>query len=89
MVQHPSPPVTYLRRRRVEQETGLSRSSIYRYVAIGLWPRPVRVGVRSVAWPAADVAEMNAARLAGHTDEQIQRLVARIHAARRTAARNA
>ena len=89
MVQYPPIPVTFLRRPCVERETGLSRSSIYRYVAVGLWPRPVRVGVRSVAWPAADVAAVNAARLAGYTDDQIRRLVARIHAARGTAARGA
>lgn len=34
---------------------GISRSSIYNYVAEGSFPAPVKVGERSVRWKLADV----------------------------------
>jgi predicted DNA-binding transcriptional regulator AlpA len=36
-------------------KTGLSRSSIYGYVARGIFPRQRRLGPRRVAWLASDV----------------------------------
>lgn len=44
-----------LKRREVEQVTGLSRASIYRLMAIREFPCPVKVGLRSVAWRSSDV----------------------------------
>ncbi|ARU15935.1 helix-turn-helix transcriptional regulator [Croceicoccus marinus] len=44
-----------LRRPEVERETGLSRSSIYARMELGTFPRPRRIGLRAVAWPAAEV----------------------------------
>ena len=43
-----------LRRREVEEITGLSRSSIYRLMADGEFPRPVKVGSAAVRWRASD-----------------------------------
>ena len=43
-----------LRRPEVEGQTGLSRSSIYRKIAEGSFPRPVRIG-RAVRWKSEDV----------------------------------
>ena len=45
--------------------TGLSRSTIYRMVADGSFPRPVLVGKRSVAWSAGAVSGWINARLRG------------------------
>ena len=45
-----------LRRRRVEEVTGMSRSSIYRLMQNGEFPRPVRVGPAAVRWRASDIA---------------------------------
>ena len=39
----------------VMQATGLGRSTIYRMVAEGVFPAPVRVGARAVAWRWADL----------------------------------
>jgi prophage regulatory protein len=36
-----------------------------------------------VGWPAAEVAALNAARIAGQPDEEIRTLVARLEANRR------
>ena len=44
-----------LRRRQVEEVTGLSRSSIYRHMQSGDFPRPVRVGPNAVRWRESDV----------------------------------
>lgn len=71
-----------LRRKTVECLTGYSRSTIYLRIAQGLFPKPVSLGARAVGWPAADVAALNAARIAGKTDEQIRALVLKVEAAR-------
>ena len=39
-----------LRRRDVEELTGLSRASIYRLISEGGFPRPVRVSATGVRW---------------------------------------
>lgn len=54
--------VKHLRRRSVEEVTGLSRSTIYSLMARGEFPRPVRLTARAVAWPETDVAEWLAQR---------------------------
>ena len=77
---------TILRRKGVEAETGYSRSTIYLRITQKLWPKPVSLGPRAVGWPAREVAALNAARIAGHTDEDIRRLVSCLEAQRRTAA---
>lgn len=41
----------------VMKMTSLSRSSIYSYVSDGLFPRPVKVGRRAVAWRELDVID--------------------------------
>ena len=51
-----------LRRPEVERETGLSRTSIYRQMAEGTFPRPRRIAPRTVAWPAAAIEAWKAAR---------------------------
>ncbi len=44
-----------LRRREVERWTSMSRSSIYRLMQEGEFPRPVRVGPGAVRWKASDI----------------------------------
>ncbi|MCY3887044.1 MAG: AlpA family transcriptional regulator [Chloroflexi bacterium] len=39
-----------LRRPEVEARTGLARSTLYRMMDEGMFPRPVRIGRRAVAW---------------------------------------
>ena len=48
----------------------------------GLWTKPVSLGARAVAWPAGDVAALNAARIAGKSDDQIRALVLKLEAGR-------
>lgn len=70
------------RRPVVEQATGLTRSTIYRRIKLGLFPKPVPVGGDRVAWPANEIDAINKARIAGKTDDEIKALVAELEAAR-------
>lgn len=78
-------PFTILRRKQVQAESGLSRSTIYLRISQGLWPKPVSLGARAVGWPACEVAALNAARIAGKTDGDIRALVARLQTSRANA----
>lgn len=69
---------TILRRKQVQSESGLSRSTIYLRITQGLWPKPVNLGPRAVGWPAREVAALNAARIAGRSDGEIRTLVVRL-----------
>lgn len=40
----------FLRRSDVERMTGLSKATIYRRIADGSFPRPCRIGEKSVRW---------------------------------------
>ena len=77
---------TLLRLPAVKAQCGYSRSTIYLRMSQGLWPLAVSLGARAVAWPAGEVSAMNAARIAGKTDEEIRALVLKLEAARKAAA---
>lgn len=53
-----------LRRPEVEHLTGYSRSTIYRLMDIGQFPRPVRLSPRSVAWLESDIQAWIDSRIA-------------------------
>ena len=76
---------TILRIPAVKSESGLSRSTIYLRIAQGRWTKPVSLGARAVGWPSDEVAAINAARIAGKTDEEVRALVAKLQAARKAA----
>ena len=59
-----------------------STASIYNYIRDGLWPKAVNIGRRSVGWPSDEIIAINAARVAGQTDDYIRELVKRLHAKR-------
>ncbi len=76
---------TILRIPAVKLESGLSRSTIYQRIGEGLWTKPVSLGARAVGWPSDEVEAINAARIAGKTDEEIRTLVMKLEAARKDA----
>lgn len=82
MVQELTRAWTILRRKQVQAESGYSRSTLYFRISQGLWSRPVRLGARAVGWPSDEVAAINAARVAGKTDDEIRALVRRLEVAR-------
>lgn len=57
-------PRKILRRRRVEDRTGLPRSTIYDAIAAGTFPAPIRLGARSVGWLESEVEAWIAQRIA-------------------------
>lgn len=58
------PQTALLRRKAVEQITALSKSRIYELMQRGQFPKSVTLGAMSVAWPAIEVHEWVAARIA-------------------------
>ena len=46
-----------LRRKQVEEVTGLSRSSIYAMMKDGSFPKQRKIGRRAVAWREEDIME--------------------------------
>ena len=72
-----------LRIPQVTARTGhKSHTSIYTAIKAGLFTQGVAIGQRSRGWPEAEVDAINAARVAGRSDEQIRELVKRLHAKR-------
>lgn len=61
---------------------GRSRSAHYKDIQDGLFPHPVRIGLRAVGHPDNELTELNAARIAGKSDEEIRALVVQLEAAR-------
>lgn len=59
-----------------------SHASIYGLIREGLWTQPVKIGERSSGWPDDEVRAINAARIAGHSDDQIRELVKQLHTKR-------
>ncbi|GAB5447992.1 helix-turn-helix transcriptional regulator [Gymnodinialimonas sp.] len=49
-------PERLLRRREVEGLIGLKRSKLYQMIREGLFPAPVKLTERAVAWRASDVS---------------------------------
>jgi prophage regulatory protein len=52
----------HLRRLAVQELTGLSRSTIYDLMGKNLFPRPVRLTAKAVAWPESAIADWLAQR---------------------------
>ncbi len=44
-----------LRRRDVEAITGLGRSTIYKMISDGQFPKPIQLGARAVGWPESAI----------------------------------
>lgn len=63
-----------------------SKSAHYKDIQDGLFTSPVKIGSRAVGWPESEVAAINAARIAGKTDEEIRALVVKLVADRKAAA---
>lgn len=57
------PPEQFIRLPELKAMTGFrATSSIYREMAAGRLPSPVKIGSRAVAWRASDIAAWQAAR---------------------------
>lgn len=75
---------TILRLPAILKRRGRSRSAHYADIKAGLFVKPVLIGVRAVGTPDKEVDALNAARIAGKSDEEIRALVVKLEAARKT-----
>ncbi|MEW8441910.1 MAG: AlpA family phage regulatory protein [Candidatus Thiodiazotropha taylori] len=73
-----------LRLPKVLDRRGLSRSAHYSDMGVGLFTRPISIGKRAVGWPEDEVDILNAARIAGYSEDEIRTLVSKLEAARKT-----
>ena len=53
-----------LRMKMVIEITGLARSTVYKYIAEGIFPKPSTLGGRSVGWVESEVFAWIQARVA-------------------------
>ncbi len=74
-----------MRRTTVKEVTGLANSTLYLRIQQGLFTKPVAIGLRAVGWPASEVVAINAARIAGKSNEDIKDLVKQLEADRKGA----
>lgn len=58
------PPTRLIRLKEVQSRVGLGRSTIYRWMAEGNFPKPVRLGGHAVAWVLADIDQWVSQRIA-------------------------
>lgn len=77
-------PRTLLRIPVILKLRGRSLSSHYTDINAGLYVKPVKIGARAVGTPDNEVDELNAARIAGKSDNEIRALVLKLEAARKT-----
>ena len=56
----------------VKARTGMSRSEIYRRIALGDFPRPIKLGERASAWPEHEVTAWIASRIAARDAKAVR-----------------
>lgn len=59
-----------LRLPSVIASSSLPRSTLYLRIKQSLWTRPVSLGARTVGWPEMEIFALNAARIAGKSDDE-------------------
>jgi prophage regulatory protein len=74
---------TILRLPEVLKRRGRSRSSHYADIQQGLFVKPVLIGLRATGTPENEVNAINAARIAGLSNDEIRALVLKLEAARK------
>tara|TARA_E500000305_G_C3906850_1_gene181428 strand:- start:424 stop:639 length:216 start_codon:yes stop_codon:yes gene_type:complete len=59
----PERPTRLIRIKEVQHRVGLGRSTIYRWMAQGKFPRPVQLGGHAVAWTEDQLDEWISAKM--------------------------
>ncbi len=77
--------VSILRISGLLARTGNKRSTAYDRIKKGLLPPPISIGGATSGWPDNEIDAINAARIAGQSDDQIRKLVKGLVAARKAA----
>lgn len=69
----------FLRLPDIQEQFGISRSSIYKLISEGLFPKPIPIGTRSVGWLNEEVELIFSAKINGKTNDEIKNLVQDFH----------
>jgi prophage regulatory protein len=64
-----------IRRAEVLELLKISRSNLYQKIDKGLWPKPINLGLRAVAWLSTENEQVLAAMIAGQSSDEIKKLV--------------
>ena len=51
------PQITLYRCKSVLEKTGLKRSSLYKLIHLGTFPKPIKITAKAVAWPSNEVED--------------------------------
>jgi prophage regulatory protein len=71
-----------IRSRRAEALSGFKQTTMWEREQAGLFPPRIRLSSRMNVWPEDEIAAVNAAIIAGRSDDEIRSLVKRLVAAR-------
>jgi prophage regulatory protein len=58
--------------KQVMECTGLARSTVYKFMAEGQFPKPVKLGVRMVAWVETEIQEWVREKITTRDSAKIQ-----------------
>lgn len=64
-----------VRRPEVLKLLQISRSNLYKKIEQGLWPKPISLGSRAVAWLSSENEQVLNAMIAGQSQKEIKQLV--------------
>jgi prophage regulatory protein len=63
------------RRPEVLELLQISRSTLYKKIEQGLWPKPIHLGLRAVAWLSTENEQVLASMIGGQSADEIKLLV--------------
>lgn len=69
--------IEFKHKKQILAQLAISHTNFYKKIRDGKFPKPVKIGKRSV-WPSHEVNQMCEAWLAGHDDIAIKQLVSEI-----------
>jgi prophage regulatory protein len=72
-----------VRRPEVLKLLQVSRSNLYKKIEQGLWPAPIQLGARAVAWLSNENERVVGAMIAGQSKEEIKQLVKNLEESRK------
>lgn len=66
-----TPNIKLIRLKDIIDSTGLARSTIYKYIDKGIFPKAVRLGGRAVAWVESEVQKWILERIAQRDGDKV------------------